>query len=69
MKLSELINNLSNKLSENGDGEVYLLGDCCEHLTPRIDAEIENECVWNNEKQDTEWKIKSVKYRIDGVEW
>lgn len=66
MNLSDYIKNLQDKLEKYGDGEVFILGECAEHETPYIEEDVEEVCVWNEEKQDTEWKIDSVHYRIYG---
>ena len=66
MKLSDYIKELQDKLTKYGDGEVYILGECAEHHTPYIEENLEDVCVWNEEKLDTEWKTISVKYRIGG---
>ena len=67
MKLSDYIKNLQEKLEKYGDGDVYILGECCEHETPYIEENLNEECVWNEKLQDVEWKIKDVKYRIFGT--
>lgn len=66
MNLSDFIKELQDKLEKYGDGKVYILGECAEHYAPYIDENVNEECVWNKEKQDTEWKIVSVDYRIYG---
>lgn len=64
MDLSDYIKKLQDKLEKYGDGEVYVFGECAEHYIPYIEEDIESVCTWNEEKQDTEWKTTSVKYRI-----
>jgi len=64
MNLSDYIKTLQDKLEKYGDGEVFILGECAEHYTPYIEEDVEQVCVWNEEKQDTEWKTVSVHYRI-----
>ena len=67
-KLSEFIKNLQDKLDRYGDGDIYYLGECAEHICPDVEVDIktDSDYVWNEKKQDLEEVIKSktVKYRL-----
>ena len=66
--LSDFISELKDKLEKYGDGKLYMLGECTEHLVPYVDVDVKEEIdyVWNEKKQIVEEvvKNKTVTYKL-----